>query len=76
MGFFSNLFKIDNPTKHWAITLTTKTSGTFYVNNRGVNVCCAMDSSVSCGYTETEVAKVFNQLKLANPTWDYNMVEI
>ncbi len=76
MGFFSSLFNNDKPKSNWAITLTASQAGTFYVNKRGVNVCCAMDSSLSCGITEEKVAKVFNDLKAKNPNYDYNMVEI
>lgn len=76
MGLFSDLLnKKETPLK-WAITLTTPTIGTFYVDKKGANVCCAMDSSRSCGYTEEKVAKAFNDLKAKNPTYNYEMVEI
>lgn len=75
MGIF-NRNKELNPPKMWAITLTTTYAGTFYVNKHGVNVCCAVDSSISCGITESEVAKAFNELKRKNPTYNYSMVEI
>jgi len=76
MGFFSNLFEKKISSIKWAITLTTPTIGTFYVDKKGANVCCAMDSSMSCGYTEENVAKVFNELKTINPTYQYEMVKI
>lgn len=75
MGIF-NRSKQVNPPKMWAITLETTHAGKFYVNKHGINVCCATDSSLSCGIIESEVAKAFNDLCRKNPSFKYEMVEI
>lgn len=73
MGFFNWNKK---PEKVYAITSTTTICGTFYVDKRGNNVCCAMDSAQSNGKTYDNVYKNLQELKRKYPERNFNMEEI
>lgn len=76
MGFFDWKKEETSPQKTYAIVYNSKNFGSFYVNKRGVNVCCAMDSAVSCGKTWDNVLKSFNSLRTTFPDREFQMVEI
>lgn len=76
MGFFDWNKKSAEPEKVYAITSTTTICGTFYVDKRGNNVCCAMDSAQSNGKTLDKVSANLQELKRKYPDRQFNMEEI
>ena len=74
MGFFD--WKPKEPPKVYAITSTTNICGTFYVDKRGNNVCCGMDSAQSNGKTWENVNNNLKALKVKYPDRIFNIVEI
>jgi len=74
MGFFD--WKPKEPPKVYAITSTTNICGAFYVDKRGNNVCCAMDSAQSCGKTFDNVYANLQDLKRKYPERNFSMEEI
>lgn len=76
MGFFDWKPKKQEPEKVYAITSTTTICGTFYVDKRGNNVCCAMDSAQSNGKTYDNVYANLQELKRKYPERNFSMEEI
>lgn len=76
MGFFDWNKKSTEPEKVYAITSTTTICGTFYVDKRGNNVCCAMDSAQSNGKTFDNVYANLQDLKRKYPERNFSMEEI
>jgi len=76
MGFFDWKPKKQEPEKVYAITSTTTICGTFYVDKRGNNVCCAMDSAQSNGKTFDNVYANLQDLKRKYPERNFNIEEI
>ena len=74
--FFDWKPKYQEPEKVYAITSTTNICGTFYVDKRGNNVCCAMDSAQSNGKTYDNVYANLQELKRKHPDRNFNMEEI
>lgn len=76
MRFFDWNKKSAEPEKVYAITSTTTICGTFYVDKRGNNVCCAMDSAQSNGKTFDNVYANLQDLKRKYPERNFNIEEI
>jgi len=76
MGFFDWKPKKQEPEKVYAITSTTTICGTFYVDKRGNNTCCAMDSAQSNGKTFDNVYANLQDLKRKYPERNFNIEEI
>ena len=76
MGFFDWKPKKQEPEKVYAITSTTTICGTFYVDKRGNNVCCAMDSAQSNGKDWDKVNANLTNLRRTYKDRDFNIVEI
>lgn len=76
MGFFDWNKKSAEPEKVYAITSTTNICGAFYVDKRGNNVCCAMDSAQSNGKTYDNVYKNLQELRRKYPERNFSIEEI
>jgi len=73
---FFNWLKASDEPKTYAITSTTKICGTFYVDKRGNNVCCPMDSAQSNGKDWGSVNNNLKALRKLYPDRSFDIVEI
>lgn len=76
MSFFNWQKEVDKPQKTYAIIYHSNNFGSFYIDKRGVNVRCSMDSAKSCGMTWDNVGQTLRNLKTKFPERNFEMVEI